>query len=126
MKSPPTSCSEAVKRETLLHALHHGTVPIHINDLRCDVCGQINAYDGLDDGTFALDKNLVFTRELIDAWMWDMCGTGGTFRDTFSSWASNQWFTSASYHRVGTELMCNRQRANENFHHFLGQPLFSQ
>ena len=34
----PTSCSETVKRETLVHTLDHVTVLIHMHDLRCDVC----------------------------------------------------------------------------------------
>ena len=68
----PTSYSETVKRETLLHTIHHENVPIHINDLPCDVCGQLNAYDGLDDGIFALDKNHIFTRESS---LMPVCGT---------------------------------------------------
>ena len=121
---PPTSRNKTVKRETLLHTFHHGTVPIHIYDLRCDVCRQLNSYNGLDEGIFALDKNHDFMGELIDSWMWEICGTGGTFRDTFSSWASKRWFTSALYHHVGTEPMCNRQRPNDVYTAFLGNLYF--
>lgn len=51
----------------------------------------------------------------MDALVWDICGTGGTFWDTFPSWASKLWFTSAFYHPVGKEPRWNRQRANDAF-----------
>lgn len=45
-------------------------------------------YDGISDGLFCISDKNVFTREVLDSWVLDVCGTRGTFRDTFSSWSA--------------------------------------
>ena len=43
--------------------------------------------------------------------MWGIGGTEASFRDTFLSWLSKQWFPSASYHRMRSETTCIRKHA---------------
>jgi len=61
----------------------------------------------------------VLTRELLDSWIWDICGRGGTFRDSYLSWASRSSSPTASLHSLGAATVINRQRANESFCKFL-------
>ena len=68
---------------------------------------------------FCLSRKHVFTLELLDSWLWDICGTGGAFRDVFSSWESKTYCTSGSFHRLGTESNVTQQRGNEAFPAFL-------
>ena len=42
-------------------------------------------YDGVSDDLFRISRKHVFAQELLDSWLRDICGTGGTFRDVFSS-----------------------------------------
>ncbi len=43
-------------------------------------------YDGIFDGLVRASRYHSFTRELPDAWMFDVCGSGTTFRESFSAW----------------------------------------
>ena len=113
------SATNFIKKEALLHTLHHGSVRIVVADLHCVNCKRYIPYDGSADALFRLTDKHVLTRELLDAWMWDICGRGGTFRDAFSSWHSKVVSTSAKFHRIGSETTLNRQRGNEAFSAFL-------
>jgi len=68
----------------------------------------------------------LFTCELLDAWLWDICGTGGTFREIISSWDSQRLSHSASFHRFGREGIINRQRGNDTFSAYLKTLRFSR
>ena len=48
-----------------------------------------------------------------------MCGTGGTFRDAYSSWASKSTAHSAPFHHIGTRSNVTRQLCNEAFTLFM-------
>jgi len=106
-------------RSALCHTLHHGTIDIRVTDLSCGNCRRYIPYDGYADAVFCLNKMHIFTRELLDAWLWDLCGMGGTFRDVFTSWLSQGIAPSAAFHRIGREICVNRQRGNEAFSGFL-------
>lgn len=77
----PTSSLGSIRRNTALalHTLHHGSVKIDFDDLRCNVCCRFTAYDGLHDRLFSVNKQHLFTRELLDVLMWDVCRFSGTF-----------------------------------------------
>jgi len=106
-------------RSVSVNTLHHGAIDVRVTDFICTTCGMYIPYDGFDNSFFCLTKKHVFTRELLDAWLWDLCGSGGTFRDVFSSWSSQGLASSASFHRLGNEVEINRQRGNEAFSAFL-------
>ena len=76
-------------------------------------------YDGRVDALFSSRKEHIFTRELLDPWLWDVSGTGGKFRDAFYSWLSKSSISSASCHRLGNERDFARKRGNEAFSTFL-------
>ena len=54
------------------------------------MCGSIMPYDGLSDGLsdglFAVTKSHIFTRELLEVWVFDVCRIGMTFREAIMSW----------------------------------------
>ena len=106
-------------RATILHTLHHGTIPIHVMDFVCNQCGLFIPYDGYSDGVFSVNKKHLFRRELLDMWLWDICGSGGTFRDACASSTSKSCAATAMYHRIGTENLAHRQLSNEAFTMFL-------
>jgi len=108
-----------IARKALLHTLHHGTIYIQVTDFSCGDCRQYIPYDGYSDALFCVDKNHILTRELLDAWLWGLCGTGGTFRDVFSSWQTQGLAPSSSFHRLGAEINLHRQKGNEAFSAFL-------
>jgi len=110
---------QRIHRRSNLHTLHHGTLIVEVVDLKCPHCRTYNPFDGYSDGLFCFSKIHIFTRELLDSWVWDICGTGGTFRDTFSSWSSKAMSASATFHRLGREPSISRQNANEAFSEFL-------
>jgi len=114
-----TEVVERYRRVTTLHTLHHGSVDIEVIDLRCTSCLRIIPYDGMSDSLFCSNNKHAFTRELLDAWLWDVCGTGGSFRDAFSSWAAKSVSTSTALHIIGKPPDLNRQRANDAFTQFL-------
>lgn len=106
-------------RSASVYTLHHGAIDIKVTDFICLNCRRCIPFDGYSDAFFCLTKKHIFTRELLDAWLWDLCGSGGTFRDVFSSWSSQGLAESASIHRIGREMDINRQRGNEAFSAFL-------
>ena len=68
-----------------LHMLAHGTLNIIVHDFVC-ACGNVVAYEGQADGTFCASQPHSFCRELLDPWVFDVCGLGLTFREAFHSW----------------------------------------
>lgn len=113
-------------RTVSLHTLHHGTVMLPVSDFVCHECKTIVPYDGLSDGTFYLNKKQAFTREILDIWLWDLCGAGGTFRDIFYSWEAKKSAISALFHQISPEDNLNRQTCNEAFTSFLKLLKFSR
>lgn len=108
-----------IPRVVMLHALHHGSLQVRVIDLKCNECHRLIPYDGANDALLSARKEHLFTRELLDAWLWDVCGSGGTLRVAFYSWSSKNCKTSASCHRLGNESKFARQRGNEAFNSFL-------
>ena len=113
-------------RSTVLHTLHHGSIPFRVIDIVCMDCGITIPYDGVSHGVFRVNQNHLFARELLDMWLWDICGTGGTFRHAYSSWSSKSYAATASLHRIGTDNFASRQLSNEAFTCFLKTLTFSK
>ena len=85
-----------------LHTLHHGSIKVDVAEIICLACGKQIPYDGLCNSLFRLNKGYIFTRELIDSWVWELCRTGGTFRDSFFSWDSRCVTPSTKIHVIGS------------------------
>ncbi len=62
-----------------------GTATIGVHDKYCPKCHSISPYDGRGDGIFCISKTNAVTRELLELWMYSVCGMGNTFRDAFST-----------------------------------------
>ena len=48
-----------------------------------------------------------------------MCGNGGKFRDIYACWETKVSAVRASFHRIGSSEVLNRQTFNEAFTSFL-------
>ncbi len=66
-------------RTVQLHTLHHGIITTTVVDFVCGSCGYCATFDGISDGVFCVTKKHIFSIELLEMWLWDICGTGGTF-----------------------------------------------
>ncbi len=108
-----------IARVVALHTLHFGSLLVRVVDLKCERCNRSIPYDSVSDVLFSSQEEHLFTRERLDAWSWDVCGTGGTFRDAFYSWITKNCMTSASCHRLGSESNIAQQIGNEAFSAFL-------
>ena len=76
-------------------------------------------YNGLSDGMIGMNEKNLFTRELLDMWVWDVCGSSATFRDEYYSWESKSTAFRASYPRIGVPINVSRQLCNDAFTAFL-------
>ena len=111
--------AKTYRRKELLHTLHHGSIEIGVMDFFCRNSRQWIIYVGFSDSLFCLNKLHLFTRELLDSWLWNLCGTKATFRDTFTFRMTQGLASSASFHHLGREIELLRVKANESFSMFL-------
>ncbi len=68
---------------------------------------------------FCVTKKHIFSRELLDTWLWDICDTGGTFRDVYTAWSPKACASSSSVHRIGSSEIVSSQLSNESFTLFI-------
>ena len=106
-------------RLVMVHSLHHGTFQIGVPDYACPHFRRYTPYDGRSDALFCLSRRHAFSRELLDSWLCYLCGSGGTFRDVFSSWSSKNFSTRSSLLRLGMHSNFSRQRGNDAFSAYL-------
>lgn len=71
-------------RKVTLHTLHHRSIRIGVHDFLRE-CGNVVPYDSRSDGIFCFSRHHACSIELLDAWMYDVCRVGMSFRDAFSS-----------------------------------------
>lgn len=72
-----------ISRRVLLHSLERGTIPISVIDMVCPRCSGLHTFDGKDESLFALSRSTVFSRELIDYWIYIVAMLGGNIREAF-------------------------------------------
>lgn len=113
------------RREVMLHTLHHGSRSIFVRDFRCE-CSNLIAYDGMSDGLFCATRHHVFCRDLLDAWMFDVCAVGMSFRDAFASWKRKSCSSSAELIWVHQRPIVKRRMGNLAFNAFLRTVKFSK
>lgn len=77
-------------RIVLLHTLHHGSVEIQVRYFKCEY-GNIMLYDQVSDGMYCATQRDVFGSDLLDGWVFDVCGAGMSFRDSSSSLKRKSW-----------------------------------
>jgi len=107
-------------RKVDLHTLNMGTLRITVADLICPWCDTIHRYDGEHDGLFSINPSSVYTRELLDLWVYQVCGLSMTFREAFDSFNFIQKLGSSKLARHGNTSKCKRRLSNTAFTAFLG------
>lgn len=83
-KGPGKNCSH-IPRIVKLHTFIYGTTYITVMDLQCHFCNSRTLFDGRDDALFAASKTTVFSRELMDFWLYCVTIQGQTFREFFDA-----------------------------------------
>ena len=116
-------CRNLAKSPTKLHTLHHGCIRIHVQDNMC-VSGNAVRYEGFTDKIFCATRFQAFTRELLEAWVFDFCGLGMTFREAFTSWKRKACSTSGRAHYVDEGVTCKRRMGNDAFTRFVRMLVF--
>ncbi len=71
------------------------------------------------DCLFCSSNQHVFTIELLDCWVYEVCGKGSTFRDSFVTWFESSNSATARLNRLGDSPIIGRRQANEAFFRFL-------
>ncbi len=104
---------------SVFHALHRGGISFLIRDLICEACQQVLQYDGKKHVLDIMNRKSLFTRELLDSWIWDSCGRGETFRDCLFAWSSRASSTTSTVQLLAKHTTLNRQTANDTFWKFL-------
>ncbi len=88
-------------------------------DATCRDCMKVVPYDGVDDALFCLSKTNIFTRGLLDHWLYEVCAVGTPFRDVYSSWMRFSTSVSSGFINIGKSPSINRQRCNEALNQFM-------
>ena len=71
---------QVVERRALVYTLLHGTNEVLVLDLVCESCKAGTVFDGRDSGLFAWLSTAVYSRELVDFWLYQIAMLGSTFR----------------------------------------------
>jgi len=106
-------------RSVIVHSLHDGSFPWKVVDFICPQCGLKVYFDGRRDAMFVLTRNKIYTRELLDSWIAQVCCMGTTFREAYMSWRYYTTSTSARYSRNYQETNINRRTSLDAFNNFL-------
>ena len=108
-----------IRRPAVLHTLINGSLYISVVDLICPSCGTDVKFDGRDCAMFAATKKIIYHRELLDYWLYQVSMVGGTFREAYELSKQVSRSTSAEYFRLGNPLSSNRRTASSAFSSFL-------
>lgn len=94
-----------------------GTNQFYGQDVR--TMPTISALQGMGDTVFSFSKSHIFMREVLDAWVYDVCCTSTPFRNSFAARIRICTSESAATIRASCVPTINRQRANEAFNLFM-------
>lgn len=107
-------------REVWLHTLLHGSMWIKVFDMSCPKCNQQTYFDGRDCALFSSSMWTVYTREILDVLLFNLCMLGRTFREGYELMKMSSNTASAELARWGGfPLICSRHKTNEAFGKFL-------
>lgn len=112
--------STALRRQVWPHTLTHGTLTIDVLGLVCPNCTTIARFDGFECALFSSStKTTVYTRELLDYWLYKIAMLGSTVRAAYESAKNLSRTTSVVHGRLGQNLTCNRRQSSSAFSAFL-------
>lgn len=111
---------EVQSRSVVLHTLTHGSLIAAVIDFICPTCSSVVFFDGHDSALFSgASKSAIYTREIIDFWMYVVAMLGSTFRSAYEASKQLSRSTSVVQRRLGGALSCNRRQASIVFGYFL-------
>ena len=111
------SC-ESVTRLVEFQGLRAGKVRVEVKDLICSVCGHVKIFDGRTEGVFFLNSTTVYSRELLDLCMYQVCGLGASFRESHEV-LHNIWMSvSLQYGRAELPDKSRRRQSSTCFMEF--------
>lgn len=108
-----------VGRIVQFHAFKAGTVRILVKDIICRSCSTVNLFDGRSRGMFALSSSVVFSRELLDMWVYQVCGIGSPFREAYEIYQNYSSSYSAKFGRDKLPKKCHRRLGASCFSAYL-------
>ena len=76
--------SQKYERRTVLHTLLHGDVIAIVFDNRCS-CGELLWFDGSNAGIFSGSRDHIYTRDIVEAWLFSVCVNDTSFREAYRS-----------------------------------------
>lgn len=93
----------------------HGSAGIHVVDIYCPHCNSMNFFDGRRNALFSYSFHTVFTRELLDAWLYGIASNGGTFRKAYDTVRRNgEMFSARHVRNGGYPMLCTRNTSNRD------------
>lgn len=111
---------ETSQRTAMSHTLVYRTVFIWVVDCLCPRCQIWNFFDGSDARMFSFSKWTVFSRELLDYWLYGLAVLGATFRESFEMSTRVALSSSARFSRWSSSpLRCTRLQGNKAISAFL-------
>ena len=63
----------------------YGAVRIVVKDIVCSNCDHVNIFNGRSHGIFALFSSVLYSRELLDIWLYQVCAIGASFREAYEA-----------------------------------------
>lgn len=112
------NCS-VLKRPVVVHTTLHGSVPSSMLGLICDRCNTITVFDGRDSVFFSWSESFVYSRELLDFWLYYLAMLGVTFRAACEISKTLCRAQLAVHSRLRVILPCYRREANDVSSEFL-------
>lgn len=97
-----------------LHTLFHGHVKVQVEERKCH-CGALIPYDGIFDGIVCASRYHSFWQEVLDDWMFDVCGSDMTIRESFSSWKRKSQAVSIEEVIIQEPLLLQRRIQSDAF-----------
>ena len=106
------------KIELDLHTLNHGTIKFFVQDVQYHY-GAFLRFDELSHRIFCISKDHAIHRELLDAWIFDVCGMGLNFRESIFSRKGKASSLNYNLFWIQKVASLNRRIANDSLNEFM-------
>lgn len=108
------------RRECILHTLLYGSTWMYCYDLRCFRCGHLTIFDGRESAVFQHSKLQIYSCEILDVLVFQICMLGLTFREGYALMKNMSSSTSWRHARWGGfPFMCSHKRTSDEFAKFM-------
>lgn len=110
---------DSIQRKVNYHGFRSGTMQIVVHDLICPFCNTLNIFDGRSWAMFSIRSDAVFSRELLDMWVYQVCGVGTPFREAYEIYYMFSLSISSLFERSQLPSKCHRRLGASAFAKFL-------